>query len=324
MIEVRNLTKQYGKFVAVDDISFEAHPGEILGFLGPNGAGKTTTMRVLTGYMPPTAGQVTIAGLDIFEDSLEARRHIGYLPERVPLYPDMTVRGSVSFVAEMQRVPDRRQRVDAVLEQVGMIGRADSLVRNISKGMRQRVGLAQALVHDPDVLILDEPTIGLDPHQVIDLRALVRRLGADRTVMFSTHILSEAEQVCDRVLIIEGGRLVAEGAPDTLRDNLGRGGRIFLRLGGRPPDDNQVCRALKAIGGVVDAVPEGDGYLIETAKGVDARAEVAEAAVQAGWRVIELRPWAMTLEDIFLELTTAQIGGPAARPSAGKKQRRRR
>jgi ABC-2 type transport system ATP-binding protein len=324
MIEVRNLTKKYGDFVAVDNISFEARPGEILGFLGPNGAGKTTTMRVLTGYMPPTSGTVSVAGLDIFEDALEARRHIGYLPERVPLYPDMTVRGSVSFVAELQQVPHRRQRVDAVLERVGMAGRADSLIRNISKGMRQRVGLAQALVHNPDVLILDEPTIGLDPHQVIDLRKLVRELGADRTVMFSTHILSEAEQVCDRVLIIEKGRLVAEGAPDKLRDELGRGGRVYLRLGGRPPEERQVVKTLKDLGGVVEVQSEGDGYLIEMAKGVDVRADLADLAVHAGWRVIELRPWAMTLEDLFLEITTAQIGGPVSGRPADKQEGRRR
>ena len=318
MIEVRNLTKKFGAFVAVDHISFQAHPGEILGFLGPNGAGKTTTMRVLTGYMPPTEGQVTICGLDIFEDALEARRHIGYMPERVPLYPDMTVRESVRFVADLQGVPDRQRRVDEVLAQVGMTARADSLIRNLSKGMRQRVGLAQALVHNPDVLILDEPTIGLDPHQVIDLRRLVRELGAARTVMFSTHILSEAEQVCDRVLIIEGGRIVAEGSPDTLRDELGRGGRVYLRLAD-PPDARQVIGTLTAIPGVAAVAPEADGYLIEMARGVDARAAVTATAVRAGWRVIELRPWAMTLEDIFLELTTAQIGGPA-----DQKGRRRR
>ncbi len=318
MIEVRNLTKKFGAFVAVDHISFQAHPGEILGFLGPNGAGKTTTMRVLTGYMPPTEGQVSICGLDIFEDALEARRHIGYMPERVPLYPDMTVRESVRFVADLQGIPNRQRRVGEVLAQVGMTARANSLIRNLSKGMRQRVGLAQALVHDPDVLILDEPTIGLDPHQVIDLRRLVRELGAARTVMFSTHILSEAEQVCDRVLIIEGGRIVAEGSPDTLRDELGRGGRVYLRLAD-PPDAGRVIRTLTAIPGVVAVAPEADGYLIEMARGVDARADVTATAVGAGWRVIELRPWAMTLEDIFLELTTAQIGGPA-----DQKGRRRR
>jgi ABC-2 type transport system ATP-binding protein len=208
MIDVQHLTKRYGSFTAVDDISFAARPGEVLGFLGPNGAGKTTTMRILTGYMPPTSGQAKVAGWDVFEDSIEARRHTGYLPETVPLYPDMTARGYLDFVADLRRLPHRREKVRAALERVGLEERADSLIRNLSKGMRQRLGLAQAIIHSPDVLILDEPTIGLDPHQVIEVRQLVRELGRHHTVMFSTHILSEAEQVCDRVLIMYGGRIV--------------------------------------------------------------------------------------------------------------------
>ncbi len=326
MIEVRHLTKKYGSFTAVDDISFTAQPGEILGFLGPNGAGKTTTMRVLTGYMPPTSGVVRVAGWDIFEESLDARRHIGYLPETVPLYPDMTVRGYVDFVADLRRVPKRRARVDEVLARVGMTERANSLIRNISKGMRQRVGLAQALVHDPEVLILDEPTIGLDPHQVIEVRQLVRELGQDRTLMFSTHILSEAEQVCDRVLIIEGGRIVAEGSPQTLRDRLQRGGRVYLRLEQTPPQGD-VIAALEATGGVEAAAPEGDGYLIQLARGTDARGDIVETMLAHGWRVIELRPWAMTLEEIFLELTTAELAAPlrsGGRPKKPKKKAAKR
>lgn len=316
MIEVKNLTKKYGDFAAVDNISFKAKPGEILGFLGPNGAGKTTTMRVLTGYMPPTSGTVTVAGWDVFEDSFKVRQHIGYLPERVPLYVDMTVRGYVSFAAELRKVPQYKQRVNDVLEQVGMADRAKSLIRNLSKGMRQRVGLAQALVHNPDVLILDEPTIGLDPHQVIEVRELVRELGADHTVMFSTHILSEAEQVCDRVLIIEQGKIVAAGSPQTLRDELQRGGRVYLRLRGSPPE-NEVSKVLRKVGGVERVTIEGEGYLVRVAENVDARAHIAEAVVNAGWQLIELRPWAMTLEDIFLEITTAQISAPSSQHKRG-------
>ena len=234
MIDVQHLTKRYGDFTAVDDISFQARPGEILGFLGPNGAGKTTTLRVLTGFMPPTAGTVIVAGHDVEADSLAARAQVGYLPESVPLYPDMTVRGYLDFVADLRRVPDRRARVAALIGRVGLDARADSLIRNLSRGMRQRVGLAQALVHDPPVLILDEPTVGLDPHQIVEVRALIETLGRDRTVMLSTHILSEAEQMCDRVLIIQQGRIVAEGQPDTLRDQLQRGARILLRLADAP------------------------------------------------------------------------------------------
>ncbi len=319
MIDVQHLTKRYGSFTAVDDISFEARSGEVLGFLGPNGAGKTTTMRILTGYMPPTAGRATVAGWDVFEDSIEARKHTGYLPETVPLYPDMTARGYLDFVADLRRLPRRREKVRAALERVGLEERADSLIRNLSKGMRQRLGLAQAIIHSPEVLILDEPTIGLDPHQVIEVRQLVRDLGKHHTVMFSTHILSEAEQVCDRVLIIEQGRIVAEGAPQTLRDDLGRGGRVYLRLATRQGNE-KVVEAVRRVGGVEDVTPEGDGYLVRLAAGRDVRADIAAAVMSAGGRLIELRPWAMTLEDIFLELTTAQL--PAV--SSGRRAARQR
>ncbi len=306
MIDVQHLTKRYGSFTAVDDISFEARPGEVLGFLGPNGAGKTTTMRILTGYMPPTAGQAKVAGWDVFEDSIEARKHTGYLPETVPLYPDMTARGYLDFVADLRRLPHRREKVRAALERVGLEERADSLIRNLSKGMRQRLGLAQAIIHSPEVLILDEPTIGLDPHQVIEVRRLVRDLGRHHTVMFSTHILSEAEQVCDRVLIIEQGRIVAEGAPQTLRDDLGRGGRVYLRLATRQGNE-KIVEAVRRTPGVEEVTPEGDGYLVRMAANRDARADIAAAVMSVGGRLVELRPWAMTLEDIFLELTTAQL-----------------
>jgi len=303
MIEVTNLTKRYGRVLALDSISFQAQEREIIGFLGPNGAGKTTTMRILTGYMPPSDGTARVAGFDVFEDSLEMRRHVGYLPETVRLYRDMTVRGYLTYMAQLRGVPDHRARINEVLDLVGMADRARSLIRNLSKGMQQRVGLAQAIVHNPEVLILDEPTIGLDPHQVQDLRALIRDLGRTRTVMLSTHILSEAEQVCDRVIIIDRGRIVAENTPDQLRDSLYRGGRLFVRVGERVIAADTL-RVLNAVPGVERVEAHYDGYLVQGKGTADIRPALAAAIVGHGMELLELRPWAVTLEEIFLELTT--------------------
>ncbi len=309
MIDVQHLTKRYGRFLALDAISFRAAEGEVLGFLGPNGAGKTTTMRILTGYTPPTSGTARVAGFDVLADSLEMRRHVGYLPETVPLYRDMTVRGYVDYIAQLHGVADRRRRVDEVLERVGMHERRRSLIRSLSKGMRQRVGLAQALVHDPPVLILDEPTIGLDPHQVQDVRALIQEIGARRTVLLSTHILSEAEQMCDRIAIIDRGRIIAIGTPAELQTQLQRGGRLFVRIGhGAAP--REAIRLLEGVRGVERATPERDGYLIVVREGTDVRAKLAAAVVGQGLDLLELRPWALTLEEIFLELTT-RLEAPA-------------
>jgi ABC-2 type transport system ATP-binding protein len=220
MIEITKLTKRFGDRTAVDHISFTAKPGEVVGLLGPNGAGKTTTMRMLTGFIPPTEGTATIAGHDIVKDSLAARQNVGYLPERVPFYPDMTVREYVTFWASLRGRRDAQARADIVIEQVSLTERRNTLIRNLSKGMRQRVGFAQALAHDPPVLILDEPTIGIDPQQVIEVRETVRELGKTKTVLFSTHILSEAEHICDRVVIIHQGRIVAQGKPAELKRKL--------------------------------------------------------------------------------------------------------
>ncbi len=319
MIEVEHLTKRYGSFTAVRDISFKAEPGEILGFLGPNGAGKTTTMRILTGYMPPTEGTAKVAGFDVFIDSIDVRRHVGYLPETVPLYPDMTVRGYVQYIADLRQVANAASRVDDVLKVVGMYERRNSLIRNISKGMRQRVGLAQALVHDPEVLILDEPTIGLDPLQTLEVRDLVRDLGKNHTVMFSTHILSEAEQVCDRVIIIDQGQIVAIDAPQTLRDRLQKGGRLFVRLGsGVTPE--AVGKTLCGVAGVASAEPYNDGYVIAVNGLLDIRARLASAILGAGWDLLELRPLAMSLEDIFLELTTRDEKPEKKEKNGGRKK----
>lgn len=300
MIEAHNLTKRYGLYPAVEDLSFAASPGEVVGLLGPNGAGKTTTIRMLTGFMPPTSGTAVIAGFDVSADSLEVRRRVGYLPERVPVYPDMTVRGYVTFWAELRGMRRPRAQVENVLERVQLADRRDSLIRHLSKGMRQRLGLAQALVHNPEIIILDEPTIGIDPQQVIEVRQLVRQLGADHTVLFSTHILSEAEQICDRVLIIHQGRIVAQGAPATLRQQLQPGAHLYVAIScapGVPAYD-----LLAGVPGVESVQPQGEGYTLRIQPGADARAAVAQAVAQAGCHLLELRPVAMTLEDIFLDV----------------------
>lgn len=301
MIEVENLTKRYGDYTAVKGISFVARPGQVTGFLGPNGAGKTTTMRMLTGFTPPTAGTAKVAGFDVFDQSMEVRKRVGYLPENVPLYRDMTARGYLMYVGEIRGVKNRRTHADEALERVGLIDRAESRIRTLSKGMRQRVGLASALLHNPDVLILDEPTIGLDPNQVLELRKLVRELGRDHTLLFSTHILSEAEQVCDNVIIINQGRIVAQGSPIELRGQLERGGRVLVRLDVAP---EQALPTILGVPGVGTAQIEMDGIVVTPADiHVDPRPEVARAIVNRGWRLMELRPLAVNLEEIFLELT---------------------
>jgi ABC-2 type transport system ATP-binding protein len=300
MIEVRNLTKYYGVHLAVDDLSFDARPGEIVGLLGPNGAGKTTTMRMLTGFMPPTSGEAKIAGYDVFTDSMEVRKHVGYLPERVPIYPDMTVKGYVTFWAKLRGVRNPRKQVEAVLERVQLTDRRNSLIRHLSKGLRQRLGLAQALVHNPDVVILDEPTIGIDPQQVIEVREAVRQLGQEHTVLFSTHILSEAEQVCDRVIIIHKGRIVAQGKPAELRHQLQPGAHLYVQIGGA--DEPTALRLLESVPGVEAVSKQGEGYTIRAQPGTDIRAQVSACVMQNGYALLELRPVAMTLEDIFLDI----------------------
>lgn len=313
MIEVQNLTKRYGSVLAVNNISFTANPGQVTGFLGPNGAGKTTTMRMLTGFMPPTSGKAVVAGYDVFDQSLEVRKRVGYLPENVPLYRDMTALSYLMYMAEIRGVADRRQKALDALERVALVERANSRIRTLSKGMRQRVGLAQALLHDPDVLILDEPTIGLDPLQVLELRDLVRELGQRHTVLFSTHILSEAEQVCDSVVIINGGQIVAQGAPSELRSTLERGGRVFVRL--NVPAEMALPR-LQSLPVIAHAEATLDG-IVATPSDVNAdpRPAIARAVIDSGWDLIELRPMAVNLEEIFLELTR-KPEAPAVDPAA--------
>ncbi len=300
MITVHNLSKSYGHKLAVDNISFEAQEGEILGILGPNGAGKTTTMRILTGFMPPTSGSASIAGFDVLQDSFEVRKRVGYMPEHVPIYPDMTVQEYVTFWAKLRGVRNARRNVNAVLERVQLAARRQSLVRSLSKGLTQRLGLAQALVHDPPVIILDEPTIGIDPRQVIEVRQLVRDLRQTHTVLFSTHILSEAEQVCDRVLILNNGQVVAQGQPDELRRQLHGGDNLYIEVGDLSPSTTP--ELLRAVPGVESVTPQGVGYVVRTQGDTDLRAAVSRSVALAGGTVLELRPVAMTLEDIFLDV----------------------
>lgn len=300
MIEVEKLSKHYGALSAIREISFQAQPGEVTGFLGPNGAGKTTTMRILTGFMPPSAGRAIVAGHDVFTDSMNVRRRVGYLPENVPLYRDMSALGYLKFIAAIRGLRDGEQRAREVLRRVDLLERADSRIRTLSKGMRQRVGLAQALIHDPEVLILDEPTIGLDPFQVLELRALVRELGRDHTVLFSTHILSEAEQICDRVIIIDRGEIMAEGSPQALRSELESGRPVLLRVAA-PLDE--ALALVQALPEVAQAAISADGISATPADAArDPRPAIARAVLERGWELKELRSVAVTLEDIFLEV----------------------
>lgn len=302
MIEVENLTKSYGEVAAVKGISFSARPGQVTGFLGPNGAGKTTTMRMLTGFMPPTSGKASVAGFDVFEQSLEVRKRVGYLPENVPLYRDMSALGYLTYLGEIRGVRNVRARALEALDRVGLGARAKSHIRALSKGMRQRVGLAQALLHNPPVLILDEPTIGLDPIQVLELRQLVTELGRDHTVLFSTHILSEAEQVCNSVVIINQGEIIAQGSPTELRSSLlERGIRVLVRVDGPAAAALPIIQQVASVG---HAESGSEGIVVTPAQpDVDPRPHIARALIQNNLNLQELRPLAVNLEEIFLELT---------------------
>ena len=309
MIRVEGLTKDYGARRAIDSLTFNAKRGEILGFLGPNGAGKTTTMRILSGYMPPTAGKVEVAGFDIMEQSLDVRRQVGYMPETVPLYPDMTVFDSLKFMADLRHLPDPEDRVEDVLESVHMQDRADGYIANLSKGMRQRIGLAQALLHSPDVLILDEPTIGLDPAQIIEVRNLIREIGKQRTVLLSTHILSEAQQLCNRVLIINHGHIIAEDSPERLQARLTGSQRVSLVVGG---DADGIVGLVGKVPGVMRVqVVQVGSFEFEMAAGQDVRPAVARAVVNAHYDLMEIHPVGMSLEEIFLQLTRDEPAPPA-------------
>lgn len=302
MIEVENLTKYYGDLPAIRDVSFNVRQGEILGFLGPNAAGKTTTMRILSGFLPPTAGVARVAGYDVTSDSLEVRRRIGYLPETVPLYPEMTARGYLEYMAALRGVRDPAPAAQKAMEACGVADRQETLIGKLSKGYRQRVGLAQALIHDPEILILDEPTLGLDPRQIIEVRNLIKSLGGSRTIILSTHILPEVSQVCERVVIIDKGRLVAEDTPAGLTARLRGAQQLFVQLASPTPD---AAGSLRAVAGVLGVVEKDRGcYQVDTALDADPRPRIAELVVAQGWGLLELRPVGMSLEEIFLTLTT--------------------
>lgn len=304
MIEVEHLIKRYGTVTAVDGISFSTHKGEIVGLLGPNGAGKTTTMRMLTGFMPPTAGQVRICGFDVVEDSMEVRKRVGYMPERVPIYPDMTLEGYVTFWARLRGVNDVRGRVEHVLKQFELLDRRRQLVRFLSKGLRQRLGLAQTLVHNPEVIILDEPTIGIDPRQVIEVRQAVKSLRENHTVLFSSHILSEVEQVCDRVIIIHQGRVVGEGTPDALSRQLAARQQVFVQVEGVHAE--KVIAILKKLPKVNTVRPMESGLLVVTQSQEDIRPMISRLIASEGLTLLEMHSVETRLEDVFLSLTEAR------------------
>ena len=308
MIEVQHLTKRYGRVTAVDDVSFRVERGEILGFLGPNGAGKTTTMRILTGYMPATEGKAIVAGFDVFDQPIEAKRRTGYLPETPPLYPDMSVIEYLDFVAKIKGVPSsgRRDRVRGAMERTRVADMANRACSKLSKGYRQRVGLAQALIHNPDVLILDEPTAGLDPKQIIETRELIKDLAGDHTVILSTHILPEVSQTCHRVVIINRGKVVAIDTPDNLTARLRGTITMYLQV---DPNGADAGAALRLVPGVTRVEPADQrdgivGFEIDSEHGQDVRRELARTVVSSGWGLLELRPMRMSLEEIFLSLTT--------------------
>ena len=305
MIKVEGLTKHFGDFVAVEGVSFEAKEGEILGFLGPNGAGKTTTMRMLTGFMPATSGTARIAGFDLHAKPEEVRRRIGYLPEHPPLYEDLTVRVFLDFVARIKGMPrkGRKQAVEAILPRCGLEEVADRAIEHLSKGYKQRVGLAQALVHNPPVLILDEPTIGLDPAQIVEIRSLIRGLAGGHTVILSTHILPEVTQICDHVVIIRRGAVVADDTFANLASRMDAPGRLFLRLENADGAAERIG-ALPGILAVERAADAGGGWVVRSAPEADAAGSIADLAARSGWRVRELRPDQVTLEQIYIRLTS--------------------
>ena len=308
MIEVQHLTKRYGRVTAVDDVSFRVERGEILGFLGPNGAGKTTTMRILTGYMPATEGKAIVAGFDVFDQPIEAKRRTGYLPETPPLYPDMTVVESLGFVAKIKGVPsgERTARIKQVMERTRIADMANRQCAKLSKGYRQRVGLAQAILHNPDVLILDEPTAGLDPKQIIETRELIKELAGDHTIILSTHILPEVSQTCQRVVIINKGRVVAVDTPDNLTARLRGSETLYVQVDAGNTDAASVLTLVPGVTRVIESERSNGlvGYEVDSETGRDVRRDLARAVISSGLGLLELRPMRVSLEDVFLSLTT--------------------
>ncbi|MBI1898697.1 MAG: ATP-binding cassette domain-containing protein [Acidobacteria bacterium] len=326
MINVEGLTKRYARTIAVDNISFEVQKGQIVGFLGPNGAGKTTTMRVLTCFMPPTAGKASVAGFDVLEQPMEVKKRIGYLPELPPVYGDMEVIEYLRFVGRLKGIPkaDLKRRVDEVIERCAVGEVRTRLISKLSKGYRQRVGLSQAIIHNPDVLILDEPTAGLDPKQIIETRSLIKSLAGDHTIILSTHILPEVEQTCEQVIIISRGKLVATDSVHNLTNRLRGSEAVAVEVEGRDGAVNSavILQRLEKVPGVSRVLAKesrGQRHIfeIESLQGRAIRPDLARAVVESGWNLNELRPVAVSLEEIFLQLTASD---EAATPAGGVKQ----
>jgi gliding motility-associated transport system ATP-binding protein len=320
MIEVERLTKHYGPVTAIRDVSFSVAPGQIVGFLGPNGAGKSTTMRILSCFMPASSGSARVAGHDVFRESLEVRRRIGYLPESVPLYTEMRVAPYLEFVAEVKGVSrsDRRRRVADVMDRCMVADVQNRLIGTLSKGYRQRVGLAQVLVSDPEVLILDEPTIGLDPKQITEIRSLIKSLAGQHTVILSTHILPEVSMVCSGVIIINKGSIVAQGPIDSLVEQVFPTARVEVEIVGPPPAVRDRIRSIAGVLSVEDQMVANGAarYVVEAARGRDVRAEIFKLAAQQHWDLLELRRVGMTLEEVFIRIVAGEEGGEAGAAAA--------
>lgn len=314
MISVNQLGKRYGDIIAIENVSFTVSKGEVLAFLGPNGAGKTTTMRILTCFMPATSGTASVAGFDVFEDAMEVKRRIGYLPETPPLYPEMTVSEYLIFVAKLKGLPRRNQSsgLKSALEKCGLGDVSGRMIGNLSKGFRQRVGLAQALIHNPEVLILDEPTVGLDPRQIIEIRELIKSLGGEHTIILSTHILPEATAVCQKVVIISGGRIAAVDSQEDLSSRVRKSEKISIHL---RTFDELTTKKIREISGVMSIKTQVETeknqkstgrYIVESELGVDVRERLAQTIVESGWGLLEMKPLTISLEDVFLKLTTEE------------------
>jgi ABC-2 type transport system ATP-binding protein len=311
MIEAEKLTKYYDKVAAIEDVSFTVEKGEIVGFLGPNGAGKTTTMRILTGFLPPSSGTARVAGHDILTNSLQVRRRIGYLPEAVPLYTDMKVAAYLEFVAEVKGLErrERRRSVGQIMEKCRIVDVQRMLIGSLSRGYRQRVGIAQALLNNPEVLILDEPTVGLDPQQIIEIRQLIKELSGQSTIILSTHILPEVSMVCQRVIIINDGHIIAVDTPENLTARLQSSAKLLLTVDGPV---GQVEEALTQLPGVLRVEPKDESrdatvsFVVESERSRDLRRDVSRLIVDRGWGLLELRPADMTLEEIFIRLVTEE------------------
>jgi ABC-2 type transport system ATP-binding protein len=311
MIEVEQLTKRYGPTMAVSDVTFQVQKGEILGFLGPNGAGKTTTMRVITGYLPPSSGNVTVAGYNVLEEPLEVKKRTGYLPESPPVYTDMRVTEYLAFVARIKGLLRReiKQRLDEVCEKCAISDVRERQIGKLSKGYRQRVGLAQAIIHNPEVLVLDEPTAGLDPKQIIETRELIKGLAGQHTIVLSTHILPEVSKTCDRVVVINGGKIAAVGTPEELTERLQGFETVLLTAEGPAAELQEKLRVVTGVNLVEQREQRNNRVTLEVHadKGMDVRAELARAVVESQWKLLELKMSGLSLEDIFLKLTTKDL-----------------